>query len=388
MAPITSGDVRRALQSAVAGSVVGSPEVWAMLRSKGAVDGPPDRPQVNAVGRHVLAELEVRAYRTDDRTLDDIADHLARVASDMEQVAKTAEYFLAELGPVTPPEALPLLRPVAIGLANRRASPEELAQKFRNTWGSVEVMGGDPRDRLLAAELLSAAETPLEELYAPLMTTIGRIREVFGERGPSVAPATILHLHPREDGTPPFDEFQALRESGRSEEEAALLAGLPGGPTAAEARRAQFLPVVEAAGESGGRASHAASYLAAIDADPTYQATRVSALSDGLRSHFPDPGGLAALLASIDWLEPGEIANWAEKAREIVRNRGLAPSPPEIAVLGAAIVHGLPTSEFVSGRPREPDARHRTAGLLTIHRWLYRPVATMTPGPSAVAPAG
>ncbi|HKV90790.1 MAG TPA: hypothetical protein VJQ43_06315, partial [Thermoplasmata archaeon] len=161
---MTSGAVRTYLSSLASGrpDSRAPPEVWESLVRNGAVEGSPDSPTLTDVGRHVLSELEVRASRTDPLPLDSVAQQLNRVGADLENVAKSASYFLAELGPVVPIEALPLLRMVAVGLANRRETPEEIAEAFRNIWGSVEVMGGDARDRLLAAELLDAEGASIE----------------------------------------------------------------------------------------------------------------------------------------------------------------------------------------------------------------------------------
>src|SRR5579863_3321069 len=185
---VTSRRVRAALRSVAAGPAVSvEPDVFEALHQKGALVGTRDRPEITDVGRHVLVELDARAGRVDALSLDRVAEELAAVVAELDQVAKTAEYFLAELGPVAPREALPFLKPVAVGLANRRGTPEELAEEFRHVWGGVEVMGGDAGDRLLAAELLSAASAPLDRIYAPVMSTALRIRETPGATSPATA---------------------------------------------------------------------------------------------------------------------------------------------------------------------------------------------------------
>ncbi len=328
------------------------------------------------MGRHVLAELEVRAYRTDPLPLDAVASQLTRVLADLDEVAKTAEYFLGNLGPVTPSEALPLLRPVAIGLANRRETPEELAEEFRNVWGSVEVMGGDSRDRLLAAELLNASGVAMDQLYAPLMSTTEKIRERFGPTGAAVAPAALLLLHPPASGEPPFDTFVALRGAGLSPEEAGLLAGLTGSAEETIARRRPFLTALESVGLSPESARIPASYLAALEVDPARHAGRVRELTALLKGRLPDATSAATFLSSIEWLEPAELMNWVDKALEIARVRRLAPTDPELLTLGIALVHGLPPGEFTdgNGRPAEGGTRRMSAGLLGIHAWIYRPL--------------
>ncbi len=389
MAGVLCGRVRSLLADAVAGRPLPEgDDVWTTLVEHGAVQGTPREPQVTPVGRHVLSELEVRAYRTDALPLDTVASQLTRVISDLDVVAKTAEYFLGNLGPVAPAEALPLLRPVAVGLANRRGTPEELAEEFRNVWGSVEVMGGDSRDRLLAAELLNASRAPMDTLYAPLMSTTQRIRERFGPAGAAVAPAALLHLHPGPSGDPAFEAFVALRASGLSAEEAGLLAGLL--PSAAEtiARRQPYLAALQSLGVSAESSRVPASYLTALGADASRHAGRIRELGLLLRGRLPDPTSAATFLSSLDWLEPAELMNWVDKATEIARVRRLAPTDPELLTLGIALVHGLPASEFIdgNGRPAEPNPLRVSAGLLGIHAWIYRPLLARS-RESAAGPA-
>ena len=146
-------------------------------------DGDTATAQLTEVGAHVLQELELRASRVDGMALDEFAGQLGRVYSDLDSVAHTSEYFLADLGPIVPPEALSRLRPV--GRTGQPAeTPEELAQEFRAIWGGTEVMGGDARDRLMAAELLHAAQASMEEIYSPMMTTSITVRETAGPRAP------------------------------------------------------------------------------------------------------------------------------------------------------------------------------------------------------------
>lgn len=376
MAEVTCGQVRELLSSIEAGRA-GSPTdpAWAALSDHGAVEGSPTDPRLTAVGHHVLAELTVRASRTDPLTLDSFAAQLTRVLGDLDQVAKTAEYFLAELGPVTPPEAVPLLRPVAVGLANRRETPEELAEEFRNAWGSVEVIGGDARDRLLAAELLNASDLPMESSYSKLMSTTMRIREVHGERESAVAAAAILLLHSPDTDPLSLAGFTELRRSGLPAEEAALLATLsPDAATTLDRQRTMRARLV-AAGLPEASTSFAASFLTLRGADVGAHVERIRALVPGLTPHLPDPVTPAAILSAIDWLEPSELLDWVWKAREVAHRRTLAPTDSELTALGLALVHGLPRGEFSTEGGVAPSPLAVTAGLVALHAWLYRPLA-------------
>ena len=372
MSQPTCGEVRRLLAGLASGSPPPvDPALWRLLEERGAVSGSSAAPSITPVGRHVLAELEVRAYRADALPLDTIAGQLTRVLGDLDAVAKTAEYLLAELGALTPPEALPLLRPVAVELANRRMTPEELAEQFRSYWGSVEVMGGNARDRLLAAALLHAASANMEKVYSPMMATALSVREVAGPRAPAVTVAALLHLAPRPDGSVPYDAYLALRKSTRVEEGAAMLAATGLAPDRVLAQRQALLDQLAPGGRPTGDDQVAAGYLAVCSADPARTLPRFRALTKLLADRFPNPTVAAAVLSTSDWLEPAEFVNWLDKAAEIAQRRAMAPSRRELSALGMALVLGLPPTEFATtDRVSIPTLVH-LANLVAVNAWVY-----------------
>jgi hypothetical protein len=327
------------------------------------------------VGRHVLSELEVRRNRTDDLPLDRVADQLTRMIEEFDSVAKTAEYFLADLGPVTPAIALPLLRPVSVGLANRRETPEDLAEQFRNVWGGVEVMGGDPRDRLLAAELLNGSSSSMEKLFSPIMSSTEKIRAELGSAAWSVTPATILHIAAGNDQPVALDAYFRVRRSAGSDEAAALLVALYPDPAPALVRRDSLANAFGGASTDSADALHAATYLTAVGGDAA-TAGRTRDIAGALGDRFAEPLTPAAVLSDHVHMSAGEIVNWIDKAIGILRTRQLAPTERELAALAVGLVHGLPESEFLS----PTDARNSAASpvsvpaLTALHAWIYRPL--------------
>lgn len=392
MRDVLCGEVRAYLDSVRSGHPVApDPDVWAALASHGAIAGTPEAPQLTAIGDHVLAELNVIGYRADTQSLNAVSEGMGRLLSEIDGVAKTAEYFLAELGPVAPVEALPLLRPVAVGLANRRGTPEELAGQFRNIWGSVEVMGGTPSDRLLAAELLNAAEARIDRVYAPIMNTVQRIRESRGEGGSAVTAGTLLLLTAPSDGRPRLDAFARLRSSIPNDEAAAMLAAVNADTGIALSLTEGFRQGLGTAASAD--ATYAASYLAAVRADPAQDIPRTREIGTALADRFPQPLTPAAMLAVRSGLAASELAHWVAKATEIARLRKLAPTDSELSALGLGLVCGLPTSafDFASGATADaatPESRARLiATTVALHAWVYRPIiaAGTNPAPGAVA---
>ena len=388
MAPALSGPVREYLSSLRAGTAASaSPEVWESLVRHGAVSGTPESPRLPAVGEHVLAELEIRAYRTDALPLEVVAGQLDRVLRDLDQVAKTAEYFLAELGPVTPPEALPFLRPVAVGLANRRETPEELAEEFRNSWGAVEVMDGTASDRLLAAEILNASSANIETLYAPMMTTVAKIREKMGSGPSAVSVAAILHVHPGADGRPSLENYYALRRTLTSDEAAALLARTFPDPATAIARHQEVARGLLSAGfPDGTDLRHAAAYLAGASTDLARFLPRLRPLAEGLHARLERSLTPAVVLGDIDALQPGELLNWWAKAVDIASARKLAPTPAEIGALALALVHGLPHGEFTTAPSEGYTTTLSVRALVALHAWIYRPLVVVPASRPSVSP--
>ncbi|MGI0131620.1 MAG: hypothetical protein ACREDK_00760 [Thermoplasmata archaeon] len=351
------------------------------------MSGSPSSARLTDVGEHVLAELEVRAYRTDPMTLEVVAGQLDRVLRDLDQVAKTAEYFLAELGPVTPPEALPFLRPVSIGLANRRETPEELAEVFRNAWGAVEVMDGTAADRLMAAEVLNASSVQIENVYAPMMTTVAKIRETMGRGPAAVTVASILHVHPGPQGLPALENYYAIRPKVTSDEAAALLARTFPDPSTAIARHQEVAQAMLALGHPDSPdLRHAAAYLAGSSEDLAHFLPRIQPLVDGMKKRLPRSLTPSVVLADIDALEPAELLNWWQKAVDIVEARKLAPTPAEIGALALGLVHGLPRGEFANEVSGRNGATVSIRALVALHAWIYRPLVPGTTRPP-VAPS-
>lgn len=385
MATVTCGAVRTYLRSISSGgpSASPTPELWESVSRHGAVGGSSSEPRITDIGTRVLAELDVRASRTDPLPLETVAEQLDRIGSDLDNVAKSASYFLAELGPVVPAEAVPLLRIVAVGLANRRETPEEIAAEFRNAWGSVEVMGGDPRDRLLGAELINSASAPMGELYAPMVKTMEAVRSRGGMRGSAVTVATVLHLATAADQPPALDTFFALRTSAGGDEAAALLAATGRTPEAAIQLRDEWLSNLPKLEADDARLS--ATYLACEPATRSDVASRIQALVPLLTPKFARPGVAASLLAMSAPIEPGELVNWLEKAESLSRSRKLAPTPPELEALALALVHGLPAAEFVATSADAAAYEPSAASLVALHAWLYRPLVAEAGRPAAPA---
>lgn len=386
MLSVSCGDVRTYLSGVVGGSAPApAPGVWDELVRNGAVAGSPAQPAITPVGQHVLTELEIRAYRVDPLPLERFADQLAKTLTDLDTVAKTAEYFLADLGPVTPPDAVPLLRPIAVGLANRRETPEELAREFRNAWGSVEVMGGDAQDRLLAAALAYASSVPMESLFSPMMATTIRLRERIGASAPAVSASALLHLGVGLDVPPPLDAFFAIRPQAGTDLAAALLATDTSGPEAALARRNGFIAALAPDPASPSRdALLASTFLMTLGASTPVTVERVRALAAALGPRFTQPLVPAAVLAERTQLEGGELIDWVDKATEIAKARQLAPTPAELSALGLGLVHGLPDSIFEVGGGAESSRNGLNLSLpalVALNAWVYRPLIATTRPP-------
>ncbi|MCI4357881.1 MAG: hypothetical protein L3J99_02445 [Thermoplasmata archaeon] len=359
------------LTASANGTPVSSSDAWTELLKRGAVEGTPAQPAITAIGRHVLAELETRAYRTDSWPLDRLADELTRVLSEVEGTAKNAQYFLSDLGPITPAEAVPYLRIVSVGLANRRETPEDLAERFRQVWGMVEVMGGDSRDRLVGAELLIASAASMSQLYAPMMTTVESLRSLGASR--AVSSAAILHLESPGVEPAALERWQSARAIVPNDEAAALLATIMGKPE--QLRAFEEFRRLLANQPMGGRTS-AALYLASQSVDPSEGIDRVLETARLLAPRTRRPLLTASLLTAEHPLSPAELVDWVLKAAEAAARCQLASQPDEFLALGIALVEGLPRATFASEADKHPEASKLADAttLLALHSWVYRPL--------------
>jgi hypothetical protein len=368
------------------GATVAASPAWDELASKQAVSGTPDRPAITPVGEHVLRELSIRAYRCDAWPLDRLAEEESRILADLDATARNAEYFLQDLGPITPVPAVPYLRIVSTGLANRRETPEDLAERFRNVWGMVEVMAGDPRDQLLGVELLTASSALMSEVYAPMVATVEQLRAQGAAR--AIAAAAILHLAGFSSGAPSVDRWRAARALAPTDESAALLATVladPGQKAAFEGFRAEFAKD----GDVGGKLS-AAIYLASQGVAPSGNVDRIRETARLVSGRTRRPLLSAALLAAQHPLAPEELVDWIDKAAEIARARQLATHDEEFFALGLALIEGLPVRSFGGSGPEaegEPSALATAATMLALHAWIYRPILEPAIGTEPAATA-
>lgn len=374
VSPVTAKVVRDYLSAVSAGTAPSTDSVlFEDLRRRGALSGTADHPALTAVGQHVLNELKIRAYRLDAMGLDAVSEELGATLSDLDGVARVVTYFLSELGPIIPPEAVPYTRISAAGLANRRTDPEELAELFRNVWGMVEVMESDGRDRLLAAELLARSPVPVSRMYAPIMHTMEMLIQGSPAPRTPAGTAAILHLFPSPTPEAKIAEYRRWRGSVGSDEAAALLAG------AVPFEQASRLEKITAALSGGkaalGDAAHAAACLLILHPEPETAATRTAELGARFQGRLPTPLTAAALLVTRHTLSTDEMADWVEKAVGIASTRRLAPTPPELFAMGIGLVHGVAPDRF-QGVPvvatAVPESGSAILGLVALHAWIYR----------------
>jgi hypothetical protein len=374
MTGVSCHDARELLRQCSAGHAVPATSPgWTELLRLGAVAGSPDHPTLTPGGVQGLRELDLRSYRADAWPLQRVLAESQQVARVLDEASRSAELFLTDLGPITPPEALPYLRVVAVGLANRRTDPEELVERFRQVWGMVEVMGGDSRDRLLAAELLDATGASMTNVYAGMVTTSEQLRS-FGAVQ-AVTSAAILHIDPHQTPDPPLDGWREARRSMPTDEMAALLAMISVDP---EGRRRFETFRAELSKETGmGGQLAAALYLAAIRADPAEGIDRIRRTARLLSGETGRPLLLASLLThgpALGGLSPEELVEWVHHGAAAAKRVELAATDAEFETLGVALVEGLPPDAFLepAGRAEPPNAFADAVTLLALHAWAYR----------------
>ncbi|MGI0151781.1 MAG: hypothetical protein ACREC5_07585, partial [Thermoplasmata archaeon] len=208
MAPVSAEESLRFLTAIAQGeNPPASGPVFESLLRHGAVRAGAQAAEVTAVGEHVRAEITLRAYRLGDRTLEEVSAEMNDVMQELDRIAHSAESFLGDVGPLTPSESLPFMRISAACLAQGDASPEELAEAFRNCWGLVDVLPGDGRDRLLAAALLVRSGSAAGQIYAPILQTVEYLKKTGAAAPHPVTSATLLHLYPEPTPTAPTEAW-------------------------------------------------------------------------------------------------------------------------------------------------------------------------------------
>lgn len=314
----------------------------------------------------VLHELEVRADRIDSRPLDAIAEELGTTLASLDTAAERAEYFIAELGPVPPVEVLPYLRVVAASLACRPEPPDDLVEEFKNAWGSMEVLGGTPDDRLLAAELIASSGVDQGSFYSPMMNVVDRLRS----DGCSMPLATgvLLELRPSSENGRQVEAWAATRRRTGSDVAAALVTGI--GPI--EGAVAGWEAWTRVLDVESTRHPVAAAYLASRGPPTPELVRRVRDVAVRLRASFGNATLAAALLTSLLPYSTSEVADWLDKAVQFATARQLAPVPAELSVIGLALLRGGTFPEVPSMALTETGGDPGLAAHVALHAGLFR----------------
>ena len=368
----TCARARRYLEDLTRGSASDDTgELWGALAPHGAVAGSKEAPTITEVGRQVLRELELRAYRVDERPLARVALEIGEAMAGLSRLADRAEYFIAELGPVPPVQSLPRVRIVASCLASRPESSEDLVENFKNAWGSMEVLGASPFDRLLAAHLVAASGVPQESFYAALSTTVDRL-QAEGCQSP-LSTSALLHLFPATTLTPPVPAWKEARKRMRSDLEAAMVAS---GPHAANAL-ARWDRIRARLKGSDRETSRAATYLVAREEDDPNLIDHIVSIAKELEGRWKEPLLVGALLRRRSEFSVAELLDWLSKSEKVAQSRQLAPTRQELDVISLAFVQALVSSPSVGGKT--PPAIPSLAAHVALHAWMYGDV-TKSPG--------
>ncbi len=391
MAATTAAEVRLYLAEIDQGRAHASTRsaLFADLRAKGAVAGSPEAPELTPVGRHVLRELDLRAYRVDALPLDAVSAEISSQLMTIDSLAHRADFFLGDLGPLAPADALPYLRVASAALVAGVPDSEELAELFRNLWGMVEVLAGAGEDRILATEMLALSSVPVSRLYAPITQTLESLRGTSGAVARPVSVATILHLFPAPTPVAAMAGWSAWRARASSDLAAAVLAGTE----VSDAALAEATQQLVAAGAGAVEAQRAAVCLLLGDASGDAR-SRALDLGGRLSGKVKNAYVAAALLATAHTLSAAELADWVEKAVPIAEARRLAPTAAERYAVAVALVLGLDRGSFRWATAA--DARGPLVigwpvlALLALHAWIYHAILERpaTPSPAAVGSAG
>ncbi|MCI4370419.1 MAG: hypothetical protein L3J81_03710, partial [Thermoplasmata archaeon] len=187
-----------------------------------------------------------------------------------------------------------------------------------------------------------------------------------------VTVATVLHIAAGPEKEPALETFFALRPNAGGDEAAALLAATGRSATESVQLRDKWLSNLPKLEPLDGQL--ASTYLASEPSTRSDVASRIHALVPLLAPKFARPGVAASLLAMSAPIEPAELVNWLEKAGTLARARKLAPTDAELDALAVALVHGLPSAEFVATAADAAQYEPSTASLVALHAWLYRPL--------------
>ncbi|HXW67578.1 MAG TPA: hypothetical protein VEL82_06880 [Thermoplasmata archaeon] len=297
---------------------------------------------ITTAGRVALRDLNVALYRVGDEEFASYWTQAKAIDAELDGIASRSASLHASLAPALPEVDPTYLWAVAIGLAKQPTASAQSVPAFLNAYEAVGRYSRNDENRLMAAEVVSSVNQPLEGSVSQLGELLRAVDELGVPAEAATGVAAILLSGRRADGTYATESLRQFLLLTASYEAAALLA-IVNQPHDDLARAFTNLRALFASwGYSVSEDTELSSaYLALSNLPAETVGTKMAILARGVGAYLEYPLVGAAVLASIPVLEANETLNLLEKAYEILGQRTGPMSQAELITLAIRLVHGV-----------------------------------------------
>lgn len=344
-----------------------------------------DHIAITTQGRLALRDLDARLFRVGEEPFATYWNESVRIDGEIQGIADGSGRLVPPLAQALADVERGYLWAIAIGLTKSGGDPQARLNGFLDAFHRLDPSNANLENALMAAEILSTEERPLDEAVPMLESLVQEVGEMDIPSEARLGVAAILLMGQRADGTFATAPLASFLGATPSHEAAALLA-IRNEPYPDLLQRFTVLrEVFTGWGYSFSEDTElSAAYLAISDLPADAVAPKMSILTRGLSGYLQYPLVAAAILATIPVLEANETLNLMEKAYEILGQRTGPMSQAELISLAVRTIHGIDVRQVDAIDPTATVAPATPTGFsyaaippriwlptYIVHGWYY-----------------
>jgi hypothetical protein len=340
------------------------------------------------LGKVILNDLNVRNYRLADQDFSEFQVEIKETYGALRSICEKASAYVTLIKPIVPKiegspdndarkngqapvEALSLLWSVAIGLAKLEGDTNQIEARFAQSLGILRDFGATPSNKLMAAEIMTAAigNQDVRNLESDLKILDRTLRNQDVPKELSAGVATTIMAGRRFDGSYPLDRFNQFKQLTPSFEAAAILAVMNVPYTDLGSKFQTLRSMFTSWGYMASEDTEIASaFLAIGELAPNEVQEKLKYIVDQLKNYLAYPLVAAAILGSIPVFEAHEVLDLMEKAVTLLSAYIIGFERSQTIALAVRMVHGV-RNELV----REIDSTAKIAATPVQFTYIAHP---------------
>lgn len=297
---------------------------------------------LTSVGVLELRNLGLRLYRFGDTDFDTYWNQWQRVGQELTGLALGGSNYFARLAQNLSDADRSYLWAISIGLTKVQPDLDVGVPRFLEAYNGTASFSGNSENRLMASEIMFALARPVADQLPLLSQLLPLVRNASVPSASALGVAAILLFGQRGDGTFATSNLEWFLHLTKSYEAAAMLA-IYNAPVDQLASKFQSLRTMF--GSWGYEPSEdvelSSAYLTVSELPVEGMSTKLSIIARGMSTYLQYPLVAASILSSVPTLEANETLNLVEQAYNIVGQRAVGLSQPELICLAVRMVHGI-----------------------------------------------